>query len=734
MEKEVIIQLPAYQTYSDTGVPLNNGVNKVNNAEWEVTLSQPVIINTGDRINIRQAYLDTRQTNSNAIILENDTELELEYYFYQMIPPDMFSDVANFGFDYKIFAGDYQTFMIDGLLDGIKVIFASPYTSGAPTNLIGTNQVLPFEIPLLLRENFLDGGKPITKTWKYTLPAGTYQYDDLALIISRKMAELPNPLNNVNIMNSQTGNAFICGEVGRNYLDTDATNPSFANYTTSYNGKQGVFTEFLSNVQVPLGFTNTTTTTADVSFANPFTMVAGATYGALSNNKTLFANQVVGVTQPSLVYNDQGSKFEFQYLHTPLQSQADVLEPQQGVTPIPSTGGPPIESVMLCAGINNINSKNGSQAEVPASWLPPVTFPLGGTVGPATLTIGTQYMITNLGFIEYLDPQSGLITEPNVQGWYLIGADDGGQDNYVGQVFTATATSFPQYIPIPNQPPIFNTIIYGCYVQEIGPSDNPVITRNICRYTKHSGIIFKNMQPESFWGDLLGFDVKRITTNDDELLGRKMSFERWKNITTEGYMGITNNFDFNINPFFPFVTATPDFYSYLPLGKPNEAQTSSGVAADLSIDQITTMAREIQLDAGEGTYTSEPFYPFTFSSVATIPLEATKAPLGSQDETGHSLIELTLGYNNLFINNKGNYNVKAILSNYYQSIGSFSTMPFNDLFVYQHLGESMQLSTIKIRILNPITMNNLQGLGANSCVYLQVDKTISQLEADQIDA
>jgi hypothetical protein len=52
--------------------------------------------------------------------------------------------------------------------------------------------------------------------------------------------------------------------------------------------------------------------------------------------------------------------------------------------------------------------------------------------------------------------------------------------------------------------------------------------------------------PNTFWGDLLGFNVKQITTNDDELLNRKMTFERWKNITTEGFMGIQNNFDFNI--------------------------------------------------------------------------------------------------------------------------------------------------------------------------------------------
>lgn len=730
MEKEIVIQLPAYQTYTTTGTPKNNGVNKISNSEWEVYLSQPVILNTGDTVNVRNCYLDTRQTNSNAVIIENDVELELEYYFYQMLPPDMYSNSAG-TFGYAIFASDFTNFMIPGGLDNINVINANIYVAGAPTNLAGTNQNLPFEIPLLLRENLLDGGKPITKTWKYTLPAGTYQYDDLALLLTRKMSQIPNPLNEVNEMNSQTGNAFICGELGKNYLSTDPTNPTIAKYTTSYAGKQGVFSEFLSNIQVPLGYTDTTTTTQNVSFTNPFTMVAGAVYGGLSENRTLYANQVVGVTQPSLVYNDQGSKFEFQYLHTPLQSQADVVEPVPGF-PSTASGGPPIESVMLCAGINNIDSKNASQSGIPASWLSPLD-PFGiPTVGPANLVIGKQYVITDLGYQQVLT-ESGPVQAVNDSWWYLIG-NDPDRNSLVGDIFTAVATSMPKaFVPDPSLPNLFVTI-YDGYVQEVGPSDNPVITKNICRYTKHSGIMFKKMLPYNFWGDLLGFDVKNITTTDDELLNRKMTFQRWKNITTEGYMGITNNFDFNVTPFYPFTGASPDFYSYLPLSKPNTGQTSTGVASDISIEQITNMAKEIQLNQAEGTYTAEAFYPFTFSSVATVPLEASKAPLGSQDQTGHSLIELTLGYNNLFINNNGNYNVKAILSNYYQTTGSFSSAPFGDAYVYQHLGESQTLSSIKIRVLDPITMSNLQGLGPNSCIYLEVTKQITQVEADQIDA
>jgi len=725
MEKEVIIQLPAYQTYSDTGVPLNNGVNKVNNAEWEVTLAQPVIINTGDRINIRQAYLDTRQTNSNAVVIENDTQIQLEYYFYMMLPPDMWNDnVADDvtgQWNYEIYAGDYANFFVD---DGGINIINPDFRYGATLNEIGKNQNLPFEIPLVLRHiNGQNGGRPITKSWTYTLKAGTYAYDDLALILTRAMSQIPNPLNVYNEMNYASGNAFLIGGVGKNWNPSNPnTNPQGNTYNTNYNGNSGCFSEFLKDVSVPIEYTNSANT-GDVSFNNPFTMVAGAkslipSAGNFSK-RTLFANQVVGSTEISLVYNDAGSRFEFQYTHTPLQSQIDIVEPQQGVTPVASTGGAPVESVLICGAINNADS-----AEPPASEQ---------SAQSPNLTIGQLYKITNLGNNEYFVFSQDNNQVGPLQDWSSVGGP-GFPNAAVGSTFVATTNGLQQKMQFTMSQGTAQMDFDGFSDCNVIPVSGSVtnIQRNICRYSKHSGIMFKRMQPFTFWNDLLGFDVNEIVTTDDELNNRTMTMEKFKRITTDGYMGQTNNFDFNIKPTIPVPSYTPNFYSYLPLATQNSAQTASGVAADISIEQVLEIAQDYCF------YTQQPnaqvYFPFTFSSVATIPLEASKAPLGAVDQTGHSLIELTLGYNNLFINNKGNYNVKAILSNYYQSPGSFSSMPFGDAYVYQHLGESMQLSTIKIRILDPITMNNLQGLGGNSCIYLQVDKTISQLEADQIDA
>ena len=735
MEREIIVQLPAYQTYNANGGALNAGVNKISNSEWEVYLKEPIIVNNGDTINLRGAVLDTRQTNSNAVIIEQDTPLSLEYYFYMMLPPDMWSDplqpTQGGGYTinpltwYKnLFASTQKEIMAFPDINTGKLLTPLySYTNGAPTNINSTNQCLPFEIPLLLVNAVPTSAGvyvPITKTWTYTLPAGRYQYDELALLLTRKMAQIPVPLNTLNAFSSTTGNAFLCGEVGLNYDPTSATNPADQSYSTSYNAQAGFFTEFLSDVSVPAQYTGGISSPPP-TFTNPFSMVAGATMLLQDapndyQNRTLFANQVVGASEISLVFNDQAGIFEWQYLHTPLQSPANVVEPTAGQAGV--NQGAAIESVMICGAINNCTSNVLGQ-NIFASWNAPEAE--GGF--PATMIIGTQYTIVALGTIYLYGPNTF---------WNLVGGRIGAQ---VGDIFIATAASFPEYI----QPPNGDAGFAGGSLVLPPPNPNaPSLTQNICRYTKASGVIFKQMNPPQFWGDILGFDVNKLCATQNELTNRKMTFARYSEITTSGFMGQAQNFDFNIKPIIPNITQTPvpDWYAYNPLNIQNTTpQSSTGVASNISVEQMMTVATAVaslNINTEVPPANTQTFFPFTFTSVATVPVEASNFPIASKDTSGHSLIEITMGYNNQMINNQGSYNIKGVAYNYYQSAGSFSYQVFSDPYTYQHFGEPQQLSSIKCRILDPITMTNLVGLGGNSCVYLQVTKQITDAEVQQV--
>lgn len=73
---------PNYPQHVTIGLNAFNSTSKISNANWETNLSQPVVVNNGDSIVVKNAYIDTRLQTSQNIIIEEDIELEMEYYFY----------------------------------------------------------------------------------------------------------------------------------------------------------------------------------------------------------------------------------------------------------------------------------------------------------------------------------------------------------------------------------------------------------------------------------------------------------------------------------------------------------------------------------------------------------------------------------------------------------------------------------------------------------------------------
>jgi hypothetical protein len=110
------------------------------------------------------------------------------------------------------------------------------------------------------------------------------------------------------------------------------------------------------------------------------------------------------------------------------------------------------------------------------------------------------------------------------------------------------------------------------------------------------------------------------------------------------------------------------------------------------------------------------------TSETTEPIKASLPPISSDTNGGHYLIDLQCSYVNDFITQDKNYQVKAVVGNYFLSGDSFAMSMGPDSFVYQHKGEAISLASVKIRILNPITKLPETNLGTNSTVYLQITK------------
>jgi len=76
------------------------------------------------------------------------------------------------------------------------------------------------------------------------------------------------------------------------------------------------------------------------------------------------------------------------------------------------------------------------------------------------------------------------------------------------------------------------------------------------------------------------------------------------------------------------------------------------------------------------------------------------------------------------MNSEAKREIKALISNYFINQNSFATSNGADTYIYAHQGEPIQLSSLKIRILNPVTGEEQALLGPNSSIYLQVNKEI----------
>ena len=70
-----------------TQISLNywNATTKVDGAEFTTTFQEPLTLNMGDTINVRNSSLDTSQLSNDLIVIEEDLELEFEMIYYAMI-------------------------------------------------------------------------------------------------------------------------------------------------------------------------------------------------------------------------------------------------------------------------------------------------------------------------------------------------------------------------------------------------------------------------------------------------------------------------------------------------------------------------------------------------------------------------------------------------------------------------------------------------------------------------
>ena len=93
--------------------------------------------------------------------------------------------------------------------------------------------------------------------------------------------------------------------------------------------------------------------------------------------------------------------------------------------------------------------------------------------------------------------------------------------------------------------------------------------------------------------------------------------------------------------------------------------------------------------------------------------------------------DIAYGKDKEMITNNTVYQIKSIVSSYYQSSGSFQSQPFPDTYSYNHVGETQVIHSFKVRIIDPYTMDTATNLGPSSSVYIQFNKGLDKIALAQ---
>lgn len=154
-----------------------------------------------------------------------------------------------------------------------------------------------------------------------------------------------------------------------------------------------------------------------------------------------------------------------------------------------------------------------------------------------------------------------------------------------------------------------------------------------------------------------------------------------------------------------------EFLKYTTRNYPSIASLTGNQTLDIGNYKISSYA-SIFSKAG---------YEFS-DSTTTNEIFATNTPVSSATNAGHYLIDLQCSYVNEYVTQEKSYQIKAIIGNYFLSGDSFCMSMGPDSYVFQNNGQPLTLSSISVKILNPITKEPALNLGENSTIYLQLTK------------
>lgn len=264
--------------------------------------------------------------------------------------------------------------------------------------------------------------------------------------------------------------------------------------------------------------------------------------------------------------------------------------------------------------------------------------------------------------------------------------------------------------------------VVGIYASSTTPAAPPYgypnINDTIISYlSAYSGIMFVNIYENyaNNYGqevellNLLGFNLTDLIPVDDipKVFGYTNNLIT-EAPTTKEYFQYNNYLQYTTRQFFPLGALSTNFTALaLQIAPPSTTNPPK---------YTMTLPSSVFLAVGNGQTEG---YQFSQSDNSTS-LLASNFPVTSQTNSGHWLVEIS-GWLSDYVNENKLMMVKAIVGNYLYG-NSFSQTLGPDSQIYTHHGLPLSLSSLSIRILNPVTKQPSPNyiIGPNSSIYLQI--------------
>ena len=333
---ETVISVSAY-----------NSKGKISNGEWDSILAETMIINNGDGIVIKDAYIDTRTRSSDDIYIEEDTMLYIDYYYYYV---NAYTDVDKM----HVMGRSLGTAGLQ-LNSNIFTYIPSTNTIELP-NPDGLPYMLmfywyPFDVNT---HSYPEVGEklwqPVVGVWQYLLKAGSYAKDYLATKLTKEMARVvPDKIDGgfsldvgVTSIRRMRISDIIPNTPPKNfiiqpliiYAGTEHTYGYFVDYnnlTLNPNPTNGGLPS-AGNSPIPavLMSINNVEGRRNVLFEtnnNPYIifpylrLVENEFVSTIFQGNNSLVAPMIGANEISLIYNNQNNGlYSFDYLHTPILS------------------------------------------------------------------------------------------------------------------------------------------------------------------------------------------------------------------------------------------------------------------------------------------------------------------------------------------------------------------------------------------------------------------------------